>query len=139
MSNLVKVVGTRISEDLYSKLVVVSRDLGEDVSVFVRRAILKETQPTSVGCGCVPQMNSLYLRKLALREIENRLGDTRSERIHVGIDWLAGPENLDAEGWAPLDKFTEIVGGPEMVQHMLREGIIMLHASKPNKVRLVGR
>ena len=42
MSNLTKVVGVRVTEDLYSKLETVSEDRGEDVSDFVRRAILKE-------------------------------------------------------------------------------------------------
>ena len=42
MKNLTKVVGVRITENLYSKLVTTSEARGEDVSHFVRRAILKE-------------------------------------------------------------------------------------------------
>ena len=42
MPNLVKVVGVRVTEDLYSKLRTVSEARGEDVSDFIRRAILKE-------------------------------------------------------------------------------------------------
>jgi len=42
MKNLTKIVGVRITENLYSKLVTTSEARGEDVSDFVRRAILKE-------------------------------------------------------------------------------------------------
>jgi hypothetical protein len=42
LSHLKKVVGVRVTEDLYSKLSTVSEARGEDVSDFVRRAILKE-------------------------------------------------------------------------------------------------
>jgi hypothetical protein len=42
MSNLTKVVGVRVTEDLYSKLETISEDRGEDISDFVRRSILKE-------------------------------------------------------------------------------------------------
>lgn len=42
MSNLVKVVGVRVTEDLYSKLTTISAARGEDVSDFIRRSILKE-------------------------------------------------------------------------------------------------
>jgi len=42
MNNLTKVVGVRVTENLYSKLVSTSEARGEDVSDFVRRAILKE-------------------------------------------------------------------------------------------------
>jgi len=42
MSNLVKVVGVRVTEDLYSQLKAVSEARGEDVSDFIRRAVLKE-------------------------------------------------------------------------------------------------
>jgi hypothetical protein len=59
------------------------------------------------------------------------------ERIDAGRIWLANPENIDLDGWGPLDKFTEVVGGPETVQIMLRDGLIMSHPSKPNRVRLV--
>jgi len=38
----VKVVGVRITEDLHAKLKTISGARGEDVSDFVRRAILKE-------------------------------------------------------------------------------------------------
>jgi len=62
-----------------------------------------------------------------------------SERRQAGIDWLSDPKNLDPDGWAPLDKFTEVVSGPETVQHMLREGLIELHPTELNKVRLVRR
>jgi len=61
------------------------------------------------------------------------------ERIRAGIDWLSDPNNLDAEGWAPLDRLTEVVGGSEMVQVMVRHGLIELHPSRPNLVRLVRR
>ncbi len=42
MSNLKKIVGIRVTDTLYSKLRDVSKARGEDVSDFVRRAILKE-------------------------------------------------------------------------------------------------
>ena len=42
MSNLIKVVGVRVTSSLYSQIKEVSRARGEDVSDFVRRAILKE-------------------------------------------------------------------------------------------------
>ena len=42
MSNLIKVVGVRVTGGLYSQLREVSGARGEDVSDFVRRAILKE-------------------------------------------------------------------------------------------------
>jgi hypothetical protein len=58
------------------------------------------------------------------------------EHRQAGIEWLCHPENLDADGWADLTRFTEIVGGSEAVQQMLREGLIMPHPSKPNKIRL---
>lgn len=62
-----------------------------------------------------------------------------SDRIQAGIEWLSDPKNLDADGWAPLDEFTKIVGGPGTVQLMEKEGLIMRHPSNPNKVRLVRR
>jgi hypothetical protein len=73
--------------------------------------------------------------------LENRgkNGAVYSERRQAGIDWLSDPRNLDGDGWAPLDKFTEVVGGPETVQHMLREGIIMIHSKELNKIRLLRR
>jgi len=61
------------------------------------------------------------------------------ERRKAGIDWLSDPKNLDADRWAPLDRFTKVVGGLETVQHMLREGLIELHPTELNKVRLVRR
>ena len=42
MRNLIKVIGIRVSEDLYKQLKTISDARGEDVSDFVRRAILKE-------------------------------------------------------------------------------------------------
>jgi hypothetical protein len=42
MKNLDKVVGVRVTKDLYSKLKSVSDARGEDVSDFLRRALLKE-------------------------------------------------------------------------------------------------
>jgi len=42
MSNLNKVVGFRVTPNLYEMLKTVSRDRGEDVSDFIRRAVLKE-------------------------------------------------------------------------------------------------
>ena len=41
MRNLIKVVGVRVTDNLYSQLKAVSNARGEDVSDFVRRAILK--------------------------------------------------------------------------------------------------
>jgi hypothetical protein len=61
----------------------------------------------------------------------------QSERREAGIKWLSDPENLDAEGWGPLDRFTEVVGGPETVEVMLREGLIEVHPSQLNRVRLI--
>ena len=42
MRNLKKVIGIRVPDSLYGKLRTVSNARGEDVSDFVRRAILKE-------------------------------------------------------------------------------------------------
>ena len=42
MRNLIKVVGIRVSEELHTQLKTISNARGEDVSDFVRRAILKE-------------------------------------------------------------------------------------------------
>jgi len=42
LRNLVKVVGVRVTKDLYLKLRTISNARGEDVSDFIRRAILKE-------------------------------------------------------------------------------------------------
>ena len=42
MTNLEKVVGVRVTQDLYSKLRTISKARGEDVSDFIRRATLKE-------------------------------------------------------------------------------------------------
>ncbi len=42
MSNLVKVIGVRVTDGLYFQLRTVSNARCEDVSDFVRRAILKE-------------------------------------------------------------------------------------------------
>jgi predicted CopG family antitoxin len=42
MSNLIKVVGVRITEDAYTKLKTIADARGEDISDFIRRAILKE-------------------------------------------------------------------------------------------------
>lgn len=42
MSNLTKVVGVRVTEDLYARIRNVSKNRGEDISDFIRRAILKE-------------------------------------------------------------------------------------------------
>ena len=66
-------------------------------------------------------------------------GTPLGERIQVGTEWLRKPEKLDAEGWAERASFTAIVGGPETVQSMLRDGLIELHPSEPEKVRLVRR
>lgn len=48
MHNLTKVVGVRVTKSLYSKLVATSEARGEDVSDFVRRAILKELASLSL-------------------------------------------------------------------------------------------
>ena len=42
MSNLIKVLGFRVTTKLYLKLRSVSEARGEDVSDFIRRAVLKE-------------------------------------------------------------------------------------------------
>ena len=42
MQNLTRVVGVRVTEGLYSKLGAISEARGEDISDFIRRAILKE-------------------------------------------------------------------------------------------------
>ena len=41
-ANLDKVVGVRVTSNLYNLLVKISNNRGEDVSDFIRRAILKE-------------------------------------------------------------------------------------------------
>jgi predicted CopG family antitoxin len=42
MSNLIKVIGVRITADAYTKLKTIANARGEDISDFIRRAILKE-------------------------------------------------------------------------------------------------
>ena len=42
MKNLEKVVGVRVTKNLYFKLQKISRARGEDVSSFIRRSVLKE-------------------------------------------------------------------------------------------------
>jgi hypothetical protein len=42
VSNLKKVVGVRLTDDLFTLVKTVSRARGEDVSDFLRRSILKE-------------------------------------------------------------------------------------------------
>jgi len=42
LSDMVKVIGVRVTKDLYLKLKAISEARGEDISDFVRRAILKE-------------------------------------------------------------------------------------------------
>lgn len=64
-------------------------------------------------------------------------GTPLGERTQLGLEWLRKSENLDAEGWAELAYFTAIVGGSETAQFMLRDGLIELHPSEPEKVRLV--
>lgn len=66
-------------------------------------------------------------------------GTPLGERIQVGTEWLRKPEKLDAEGWAELASFSAVVGGSETVQLMLRDDLIELHPSEPEKVRLVRR
>ncbi len=66
-------------------------------------------------------------------------GSPLFERIQTGLAWLSRAENHDADGWASLDKFRDVVGGPDVVQLMLRDGLVMLHPTDPNKVRLVRR
>lgn len=66
-------------------------------------------------------------------------GTQYGEHVQAGICWLSDSKNLDAEGWAPLDKFTEAVGGRDTVELMLREGLIVLHPSKLTKLRFIGR
>jgi hypothetical protein len=61
------------------------------------------------------------------------------DRVKAGTLWLGDPQNLDSDGWAPTDRFTEVIGGPDVVQLMLKEGRIELHPTEPNKVRLVRR
>jgi len=91
-----------------------------------RRVLVCPPDEFTISNTLEPQKNS-----------ERMWGTPLGERVQAGTKWLSDSRNLDSDGWAPLDKFTEVVGGPEMVQHMLREGIIMPHASKSNKVRLV--
>lgn len=42
MKNLIKVIGVRVTAQLYTKIRTISNARGEDVSDFVRRAMLKE-------------------------------------------------------------------------------------------------
>jgi len=63
-------------------------------------------------------------------------GAALQERIQAGTAWLSRPENLDVDGWTRLDKFREVVSGPETVEVMLRDGLITLHLTELNKVRL---
>ena len=86
-----------------------------------------------------PVSYNISAEGLSSNNIVSNRGQPPSERIQAGIDWLSKPENLDSEGWAPLDKLTQVVGGPETVQLMLRDGLIISHPSAINKVRLVRR
>jgi len=64
---------------------------------------------------------------------------TLKDRVEAGLSWLRQRENLDADDWGDLAKFTEAVGGSDVVQHVLGEGLIETHPTKLNKVRLVKR
>jgi len=57
----------------------------------------------------------------------------------AGTLWLGDPQNLDDDRWAPTDRLTEVVGGLDVVQLMVREGLIEIHPTELNKVRLVRR
>jgi len=69
----------------------------------------------------------------------NISGTPLSDRIQVGINWLSDPKNHDNDGWSVLDKLREVVGGQKVVELTLRDNLIMIHPSDPNKVRLVRR
>ena len=58
-NRLDKVVGARVTKDLYSKVRTVSRARGEDISNFVRRSILKEL--ASLGYLSIDQKKALGL------------------------------------------------------------------------------
>ena len=93
------------------------------------------------SCGTFPSVQEPRQETQPLHERNERglakasLHDARQ----AAIDFLSDYRNLDADGWAPLDKFTEAVGGPDMVQLMLRDGLIMTDPSAFNKVRLLRR
>lgn len=88
---------------------------------------------------CTPNGANISQSEAQGRNVPQMWGTQHGERIQAGIEWLSDPKNLDADGWGPPDEFIRIVGGPETVQLMLREGLIILHPSQPNKVRLVRR
>ena len=66
-------------------------------------------------------------------------GTPLGERIQAGLEWLRKANDPDAEGWAELESFTNIVGGSGTVQSMLHDGLIERHPSEPDRVRLVKR
>lgn len=86
---------------------------------------------------CTPDSYNISAEEPSQNNIVSIWGATLGERVNSGIMWLNDSRNLHADGWGPLDKFTEVVGGPETVRHMVREGLIELHPTEPNKVRLV--
>jgi hypothetical protein len=57
------------------------------------------------------------------------------ERIEAGLQWLRQSENLDDQSWASVDKLSQVVGGFETVQLMIRDGLIELHPVDSNLVR----
>jgi predicted DNA-binding protein len=61
MKNLSKVVGVRVTENLYLKLRKISNARGEDTSDFVRRAILKEL--ASLNFLSAEQKKALGIKK----------------------------------------------------------------------------
>ena len=62
MRNLIKVVGVRVTADLYTKIKLVSSSRGEDVSDFVRRSILKEL--ATLSFVSIEQKKALGLKEV---------------------------------------------------------------------------
>jgi hypothetical protein len=86
-----------------------------------------------------PNAGQISQRNPQQNNLSHIWGTLLGNRIQAGIAWLGNPKNLDGGGWASLDRFREVVGGQEIVELMLRDGLIMIHPSDSNKVRLVRR
>ena len=63
-------MGVRVTKDLYSKLRAVSEARGEDVSNFIRRAVLKEL--ASLSFLPEEQKKALGLTRASLKSVEER-------------------------------------------------------------------
>lgn len=119
------------------------KKLEEEVLISLEMAglITEEPDPNDKRrlLVCPPDAGNISQGETHGNNVPQMWGTQYGEHVQAGICWLSDSKNLDAEGWAPLDKFTEAVGGRDTVELMLREGLIVLHPSKLTKLRFIGR